>query len=318
MSLRLPRRPAPRSRSDRERVGADALQDRRGRAKEAAAPTASEPPISDEEFARFRTLIYRDAGIHLSAQKKALLTCRLMRRLKDLGLPSFTAYYRRVLEDDEEKVRMLDRISTNETHFFREPRQFEFLDQRVLPEWGRQAAVGKRTRKLRAWSAGCSTGEEPYSLAMSLLARFPPGSGWDIEILATDLSTRALDKAREAVWPLDKADEIPRHHLRAFMLQGTGPQEGKIKAGPEIRSLVRFERANLNEPTGPESGSFDLILCRNVLIYFDEASRRRALTRMLARLSPTGYLLVGHAESIVNLKLGLRLIAPLIYAPTSK
>lgn len=302
MRSRLPRT-SPRRESGRSRRSEETL------------PPAIEPPISDEEFARFRTLIYRDAGIHLSAQKKALLTCRLMRRLKDLGLPSFTAYYRRVLEDGEERVRMLDRISTNETHFFREPRQFEFLDQGVFPEWEHQAAAGKRPRRIRAWSAGCSTGEEPYTLAMSLLARFPPASGWDIEILATDISSRALDKAREAVWPLDKANEIPRRHLRAFMLQGTGPQEGKIKAGPEIRALVRFERANLNEAAGPESGLFDLILCRNVLIYFDEASRRRALARILAHLAPSGYLLVGHAESIVNLKLGVRLVAPLIYAP---
>lgn len=271
-------------------------------------------PITDKEFASFQALIYREAGIYLSAAKMPLLVGRLTRRLRELGLNSFTAYYRRVVEGDEaERIRLLDAISTNETHFFREPRQFEFLEQRVFPEWSRQAASGLRVRKIQAWSAACSTGEEPYSLAMTLLDRFPPSSGWEIEILATDLSTRVLERARAAIWPMEKAREIPQQYLRRFMLRGTRSQEGKMKAGPEVRSVVRFERMNLNERHYPVDGRFDLIFCRNVLIYFDQASKGGVIDRLLNRLLPAGYLFFGHAESLNGLTDRVRCVFPTVY-----
>lgn len=270
-------------------------------------------PITDEEFAFFQTLIYREAGIYLSAAKMPLLVGRLTRRLRELGLNSFTAYYRRVVEGDEaEQIRLLDAISTNETHFFREPRQFEFLEQRVFPEWSRQAASGLRVRRLRAWSAACSTGEEPYSLAMLLLVHFPR-SDWTIEILATDLSTRVLERARAGVWPMEKAREIPPQYLKRFMLRGTRSQEGKMKADPEVCSVVRFERMNLNEKHYPVDGPFDLIFCRNVLIYFDQTSKEGVIDRLLNHLSPTGYLFLGHAESLNGLTDRARCVFPTVY-----
>jgi chemotaxis methyl-accepting protein methylase len=195
---------------------------------------------------------------------------------------------------------MLDCICTNETHFFREPRQFEFLESVVFPEWRERAESGRMSRRVRVWSAGCSTGEEPYSVAMAFLAAFPPGSGWEIDIVATDLSTRVLERAQAAVWPIDKAKEIPGAYLKAFMLRGTGPEDGRMKAGSILRSRVRFLRVNLNAEPFTFAGRFDLVLCRNVLIYFDAPSKARVLSRLLERLDPHGYLFLGHAETVTG------------------
>ncbi len=272
-------------------------------------------PATHQEFVLFQTLIHRKAGIYLSPAKKVLLEGRLAKRLRELGLDSFGAYYRRVVEegDGEELIHLLDRISTNETHFFREPRQFEFLEQHIFPEWSSQASSGIRSRRLWVWSAGCSTGEEPYSAAMTLYEHFPLSAGWEIEILATDLSSRALGWARTAIWPLAKVKEIPPRYVKRFMLRGTRTQEGKMKVGPEIRSIVRFERLNLNDEVYPVTGLFDLIFCRNVLIYFDAQSRARAVHRLLNHLAPSGYLFVGHAESLNGVTDQVRSIMPTVY-----
>lgn len=279
----------------------------------ASAEGSSLPRISGKEFALFQGLIHREAGIYLSEIKKALVVGRLSRRLRELQLGSFGAYYHMVEADATERVRMLDCICTNETHFFREPRQFEFLDQQVFPDWTARAASGLMPRRIRAWSAACSTGEEPYSLAMTLLAHFPPSSGWSIEILATDLSTRALDRAGAGLWHIDKAREIPQAYLKAFMLRGTGAQEGVMKAGQEIRSLLRFERVNLNQARYPVRGPFDLVFCRNVLIYFDVASKARVVDRLLDQLAPEGHLFLGHAESLTGLTARARSVGPTVY-----
>ena len=272
-------------------------------------PAANEVrPLGEDGFRLFQRLIYREAGICLGSSKKELLIARLRRRLRARGARSFLAYYRIVKHDLQERTRMLDCISTNETRFFREPRQFEFLEQRVLPDL--LAATGRRPRGLRIWSAGCSTGEEPYSLAMTLLDHLP---GWQVEILATDLSTEALERARAALWPIGQADEIPLAYRKRFMLRGTRGQAGKMKAGPEIRSMVRFERLNLNDRDIPTLGLFDLIFCRNVLIYFGAESRARAIGRLLKHLTPDGALFLGHAESLSGLDAPVRGIGPNIY-----
>lgn len=285
-----------------------------------AAPPAPGPAgLSDVEFHRFQSLVHREAGIWLSPAKKALLFGRLARRVRDLGLASLGRYYELVERDEAERIQMLDRITTNETHFFREPRHFEFLSHTVYPAWSAAAEAGRRVRRIRVWSAACSTGEEPYSLAMSLLRAFPPGSGWELEILASDLSTRVLARAREAIWPIAKQREIPAADLRAFMLRGTGSQEGRMKAGPELRDLVRFARVNLNDAAYPVVGQFDLLFCRNALIYFDAATKARVVERLRTHLAPDGYLFLGHAESLSGTGLtgrehGFRPVLPSIYA----
>lgn len=266
-------------------------------------------PITDGEFGRFQALIHREAGIYLSPVKKALLVGRLSKRLRELGLSSFDKYYNKVLEgNNDEKVRMLDCICTNETRFFREPQHFEFLEKRVFPKW--QTAP---PRQIRVWSAGCSTGEEPYSLAMMLLHHFPHEKGWRIEILATDLSTQVLQKADAALWPIEKASEIPSAYRKAFMLKGTRTQEGLMKAGPEIRSLIRFHRLNLNDDVYPSIGMFDLIFCRNVIMYFDSETKRRVVGQMLKHLIPQGYLFSGHAESLSGMTDKVRSVGQMVY-----
>ncbi|PTL83515.1 chemotaxis protein CheR [Vitiosangium sp. GDMCC 1.1324] len=279
-------------------------------------------PLTEREFILFQALVEREAGIHLGPSKQALLVGRLSRRVRALGLTSFGAYYRFVIArgNEAERVRMLDCLCTNETHFFREPEHFEFLRQRVFPEWMRRVAQGQMARRVRVWSAGCSTGEEPYSLAMALLSHFPPGSGWELEVLATDLSTWALERARQGMWPLEKAVSIPRPMLRTFMLKGVRSQEGWMKAGAELRSVLRFARVNLSDERSWPAGPFELVFCRNVLIYFGAEARAQALSGLLRRLPPTGYLFLGHAESLTGSAEPARCVAPNIYcarAPTA-
>jgi chemotaxis protein methyltransferase CheR len=273
-------------------------------------------PLSRVEFKLFQDLIHREAGIFLAETKKALLVGRLSRRLRELGLTSFGEYHRYITkEDPAERVRMLDCVSTNETQFFREPRQFDFIREQVIPEWRSAADAGARPRRIRVWSAACSTGEEPYSLAMTLLGQLPGEDGWQVEIVASDLSTRVLDVARRAVWPVESANEIPEAYLKRYMLRGTGTQAGKMKAGPEIRSAIRFERINLNAQSYPVTGRFDLILCRNVLIYFDIPSKTRICRQLLRHLEPNGYFFLGHAEALMDMAGEVERAGPTIYRP---
>lgn len=275
-------------------------------------------PVTDREFALFQKLIYSHAGIHLAPAKKALLEARLTRRLRELGLHTFEAYYHQAVNDGEELVILFNRISTNETHFFREPRQFEFVEQQIIPAWQARSQAANGSRHIRVWSAACSTGEEPYSIAMMLLDHFPPGSGWDCEIFASDISTRVLDAAAEAVWPIAKAGEIPLDYLKKFMLKGSGEQSGKMKASAELRAAIRFERLNLNDQRYHVAGPFDMIFCRNVLIYFDAQSRARAIQRLVDQLAPDGFLFIGHAESLTGVTDRVRYVMPTIYSNSSQ
>jgi chemotaxis protein methyltransferase CheR len=271
-------------------------------------------PMSEREFRGFRELVYRECGIHMSEPKRELLVARLSRRIRTLGMMRFGEYLDLVERAPQERVEMLDRIVTNETRFFREPRQFDYLEAEVIPRWRDEAVKRLRPRRVRVWSAGCSTGQEPYSIAMTLLAQL---DGWDIEILATDLSGRALRQAMAGVWPAEKATEIPEQYLKTYMLRGVRSQEGRMTASDEARSVIRFQRLNLHEEL-PEVGTFDLIFCRNVLIYFDVASRTQAVTRILARLAPAGYLFLGHSESLLSSGLRLRPMAPSVYSRMSR
>ncbi|HEX6159225.1 MAG TPA: protein-glutamate O-methyltransferase CheR, partial [Thermoanaerobaculia bacterium] len=224
--------------------------------------------ITNREFALFQRLIHRQTGIFLPEAKKALVVPRLSRRLRALALTSYAAYLELVERDRNEHTVMLDAICTNETRFFREPRQFEFLESEVLPRWRQRGDDGLMPKRIRAWSAACSTGEEPYSLAMMLRTHFPASGGWSVEVLASDLSTKVLAAAREGVWPIERAEEIPAEYRRAYMLRGVRGEEGKMRAQPNIRELVELRRLNLNDEQYAVDGPFDLIFCRNVLIYF--------------------------------------------------
>lgn len=279
----------------------------------APLPAPTRIAITDQEFGLLQQLILRESGIFLAPVKRELMVARLGRRLRELGMSSFGSYYRRVRTDPAELAEMLDRISTNETRFFREPAQFEFLTGRAFPAWVKEAEAGRRRRRLRAWSAGCSTGEEPFSVAMCALAHLP---GWSVDVLATDLSNRVLDRARAALWSIERAEQIPLEYRKRFMLRGVRSREGTMKAGPELRSVVRFGRLNLSRELPAEDELFDLILCRNVLIYFHPTTRARTLRALLRRLAPGGYLLLGHSESPGELWGLVRRVVPTIYTPT--
>ncbi len=271
-------------------------------------------PLSDREFRLFQSLVHREIGIYLPDSKKALVVARLSKRLRALGLQSFGAYYDAVEADRAERTAMLDSICTNETRFFREPRQFEFLEGEVLPRWRAAGEEGSRPKRVRAWSAACSTGEEPYSLAMLLRTHFPAGAGWGVEVLASDISTKALEAAREGVWPMQRVESIPPAYLRAYMLRGVRAEEGKARAHPALKSLIQFRHVNLNEPRYLVDGSFDLIFCRNVLIYFDRETKAAVVDRLARHLAPGGMLFLGHSETLHSGAHALRHVGPTVYA----
>lgn len=276
------------------------------------------PVLSDREFAQFQRLIYSEAGIRLSDDKRTLVSARLARRVRELALPTFGAYYRRVAGgDDGELTRMLDAITTNETHFFREPLQFALLADGCCSEWSAQAAAGARPRTLRVWSAACSSGEEPYSMAMVLHDRLAM-AGWGVEIVASDLCTTALARARDGVWPVERLSAVPQPYLKRYFLRGVASEEGRAKIGPVVRSLVDFCHINLSDDSYPVAGSFDAIFCRNALIYFDAVSRAHVLDRLVARLAPGGFLFLGHAESLIGTTHRMRSVMPAVYRLPSR
>ncbi len=284
--------------------------------------TAFEQPphlsVSPALYQKFQKLIYAETGIWLGSAKTALLCGRLFRRLRALEMTSLKSYYECVAdpEQHEERACMIDAITTNETRFFREPRQFEFLVQNVFPHWQAAAQRGLHPRRVRIWSAGCSSGEEPYTVAMLVAAHLPTEQGWDVRILATDISNRVLEKARKGIYPIAKSAELPREMLHTFMLRGMAEREGEIKVKVEIQRTVDFRRLNLDQDADLAEGPFDAIFCRNVLIYFDAASKQRVVTKLVRHLSANGLLFVGHAENLTSISSQLRSLEPTIYTKT--
>lgn len=269
-------------------------------------------PLTDAEFARFRELVEAEIGIHLTSVKQALVNARLLARIRELGLGTFHEYYERVVASPhDELIRFINAICTNETRFFREPTQFEYLRSRLTVAWRREADAGRRPRRVRIWSAACSSGEEPYSLAMQLLAELPPD--WSLEIVACDISTKVLERALAAVYPMERVQEIPGELHKRFLLRGVGSRAGTFRIGPSARSAVTFQRENLVTGELSGLGTFDLILCRNVLMYFRPETRRAVVARLLRQLTPAGQLFVGHSESLNGLDLDVTTVAPTIY-----
>jgi chemotaxis protein methyltransferase CheR len=267
-------------------------------------------------FEKFQRLIHQETGIWLGDSKTALLCGRLSRRLRMRRIPTLDQYYDFVTQpnQDEERVSMIDAITTNETRFFRDPRQFEFLEQRAIPRWREEAQQGARQKEVRIWSAGCSSGEESYSLAMLMARHLTPEQGWKVTILATDISTRMLAQARTGIYNITKSPDIPEPLLKDYMLKGIDKQEGQMKVMPEIQAMVDFERLNLTQGPYPPTGHFDVILCRNVLIYFDLETKQKAVEHLLRCLVRNGLLFVGQAENLSSMNLHLRSLTPAVYA----
>lgn len=261
--------------------------------------------ITDHEFDQFQSLLYRVAGINLTSSKKALVCSRLGRRLKQFGLDNYGAYYK-LLESGNEPGELqtaVDLLTTNETFFFREKKHFDFLAEHILP------SVNPYQRPFRVWSAASSTGEEAYTAAM-ILADSLGDKPW--EIVASDINTKVLDKARRGQYQIERADKIPREYLARFCLKGIGRQEGTFIVKPQLRGRVSFRQINLND-TLPELGEFDVIFLRNVMIYFEAATKRQVIRRILSRLRSGGYLMIGHSESLNGINDTLRSVMPSLY-----
>ncbi|MGR9014352.1 MAG: CheR family methyltransferase [Gammaproteobacteria bacterium] len=260
--------------------------------------------LQEKEFSQLRDLIYRIAGINLSPAKKPLVASRLAKRLHYYGLANYGEYFQMITaaNGQAELQVAVDLLTTNETHFFREPKHFDFLRQRILP-------ARKPGKTLRIWSAACSSGEEPYSIAM-LLDEVLGHAPW--EIVASDLSTRVLEKARIGLYPIECMMEIPSCYLSHYCLKGTGTQEGKLLIEHKLRERVQFVRYNLTEAP-PKLGPFDVIFLRNVMIYFDQETKRQVVKRLLSLLRPGGHFMVGHSESLNGVNDDLRMVQPAVY-----
>jgi chemotaxis protein methyltransferase CheR len=261
--------------------------------------------LTEKEFSLFRELIYKEAGISLGSGKQQLVESRLSKRLRLCNLTSFTQYYKYLNENDrsgEERLKMINALTTNKTDFFREQHHFDYLKSTVFPML-EQKARETGERKIRIWSAACSTGEEPYTLAMTVLDHFGPTSfhGWDIRILASDVDTDVLNHARTGVYAADRVSDVPREILKRHFLKKPKDPEAPVQVSPELQELITFRRINFIESQWPINTYFDIIFCRNVMIYFDEVTQDRLLTRFADQLVPQGHLFIGHSESILRL-----------------
>jgi chemotaxis protein methyltransferase CheR len=250
--------------------------------------------FTDRDFQRIRDIVKRNTGIHLSDAKKNMVYGRLSRRLRQLKFSRFDDYLGRLEDDGEDElVNFINAITTNLTAFFRENHHFEYFGRNLLPA----LLESKSDRKVRIWSAGCSTGEEPYSIAMTLLEHMPPGRYWDLRILATDLDSNVLETASRGIYTIERINGMSRERLRRWFRKGRGQHEGLVKVVHDLREIITFKQLNLMQEW-PFGGPFDLIFCRNVVIYFDKETQRRLFDRFANMLVPNGHLFIGHSESL--------------------
>lgn len=265
----------------------------------------TESQITDQEFALFQRLIYKIAGISMADSKKTLLVGRLQKRLRHHGLENYTKYYRMLStgEHPEELQIMVDLLTTNETYFFREPKHFDFLRNEILPR-------RKSSGPFRVWSAASSSGEEAYTLAMTL-ADTLRDAPW--EIVGSDISTQVLEKARRGHYPMDRIEGIPPGFLNKYCLKGVRSQAGSFLIAPALRERVSFRQVNLTLPVDRDLGLFEVIFLRNVMIYFDMKTKRSVIDNLLPHLIPGGYLIIGHSETLNGISEGLSLVGPTIY-----
>ena len=272
-------------------------------------PAVSEPSVlTAEEFRRVGELLYQQSRIALHRGKEELVRSRLTRSLRRLGLDSFTAYLDHVEADASggELAMMVDLLTTNKTSFFREAAHFDYLSQEVIPQL---AASGEA---IRIWSAGCSTGEEPFTLAMLLHEVLPRVESRDVRILATDISARVLARAREARYPQVTIREIPPGMARSYLTPVNDDGGVSYRIRDDVRRLVHFARLNLMA-SWPMRRQFQVIFCRNVMIYFDRETQQRLVQRFWDALAPGGHLFVGHSESLTSLDHRFRYVRPAVY-----
>jgi chemotaxis protein methyltransferase CheR len=266
--------------------------------------------FTNDHFARIRTLVSRHTGISLSDAKRELAYSRLSRRLRHLGIDSFDEYCSLLEAGSADEVpQFVNAITTNLTSFFRETHHFQCLADKILPDLMERNA---KTRKIRIWSAGCSTGEEPYSIAIVVREYFRNIRDWDIKILATDIDSDVLETAKMGIYSEERLGNLSSERLRKWFQRGVGSNAGKVRVSPELQQMISFRQLNLMEPW-PMRGLFGIIFCRNVVIYFNKESQRSLFDRFANSLDWNGYLFVGHSESLFDISSRFNPIGNTIY-----
>ena len=267
--------------------------------------------FSDRDFDTIRELVSQHTGISLSDAKRDMVYSRLARRLRHLALDDFSQYCQLLVsaEAESELGQFVNSITTNLTSFFREPHHFDYLAKKLLPEC---IHANKLNRRLRIWSAGCSTGEEPYSIAMTVLENLPKNDAWDVKILATDLDTNVLEMARGGVYTEERMNGVDDKRRRRWFRKGRGDNAGLFQARAELRDLIRFKQLNLMQDW-PMQGAFNIIFCRNVLIYFDKPTQRILMERFAKLISEQGRLFIGHSETLYRVTEEFKLMGQTIY-----
>ena len=276
------------------------------------------PPLSQTTFFRLRKLILQETGIALGENKIELLRNRLRRRLVHHGLTSFADYYELLRGSDphgHELNEFINRLTTNKTDFFREPHHFQFLSERLLPEVQENSKL-TGCNKLRIWSAACSTGEEPYSIAMSVFDFFGSPNSWDVKILASDVDSKCLETATSGTYLADRVQDLTLEQKRRWFQRGTGASEGFVRIRRELRESIAYRRINFVDPAWPIRTHFDAIFCRNALIYFERDFQHALVKRLLQYLKPNGYLFFGHSENLAWMP-ELRSIGQTIYVSSN-
>jgi len=272
-----------------------------------------EPLLSERAYAFLADLVYRKSRIRLGPDRQTFVAGRLAARLRDIGCPTFEAYCSLLnsAASAEESERVIDLVSTNHTHFFREPDHFDFLAREVLPMARRRAAPA--VRPVRVWCAAAASGEEAYSLAIILAEseRSQPGTQWALE--ASDISRRMLDRCRSGIYEAERVQVPDPVWLARYFRRGFGDREGLYRIKPELRARLRVSAINLFQASYPLPLEQDVIFCRNVMIYFDEPSRQILIERLFDQLAPGGHLFVGHAESLLGLRHRFQQVRPAVY-----
>ncbi|MBI5846608.1 MAG: protein-glutamate O-methyltransferase CheR [Nitrospirae bacterium] len=271
--------------------------------------------MSNRDFSRLSEVIYHECGIKMSDAKKVMLEARLRKRLRELCMKSFAEYCDYLLSPkgiENELFQMINEVTTNKTDFFREPRHFEYLVNTVLPELLRMTDLRTR-RSLNIWSAGCSTGEEPYTLAMVMSEAVLQYPGLSFMILATDISTKVLEKAVRAVYEMERVETVPLEMKKKYLLRSRNKSSDLVRMSPKLRSLVRFRRLNFMEGDFGMREPMDVIFCRNVIIYFDRQTQEKLINRFCEHLAPGGYLFMGHSETLNGLNVPLVSVGSTVY-----
>ncbi|HPI92619.1 MAG TPA: protein-glutamate O-methyltransferase [Deltaproteobacteria bacterium] len=267
--------------------------------------------MPQEVFHRLSDFIYTQCGIRMTAAKKTMLEARLVKRMRAVGLTSFGEYCKYLFSPEgrtNELAHMIDAVTTNKTDFFREPQHFDFLVDRTLPELIRTSGAGIR-RPLMTWSAACSSGEEPYTIAMVLEEFSRNHRGFHYLVLGTDISTRVLDKAKEAIYDEERIIPVAMDLRKRYLMKSKDPKRSEVRIAPELRSKVKFRRLNFMDDDFGLREKMDVIFCRNVLIYFDRSTQEMVLRRLCDHLVPGGFLFTGHSETISGMDLPLKPVA---------